>query len=268
MVSPSSATSMITAIMPPPPATPSSSVVSNRPAVVQDHVLYFINRQIIISPKKKKSWNTVWKFKIFFFTQKWFHEKLAHGRFLVRFPHGVLKPFSCFVIENVNFSLKNITSTTIFLKSRTIIKKSLLLELIRFLLSPTNNKGLLKRIALALNIPHAPYNYPSCLVHHCCDCHQALSWPRCQWHIYLRIFRFRILGPRWKKVRIQRLHRCLPRPPVKTHCTEMRQLCTIIKILTVTSWPIHCQPIRIWARRKASNLPWDAFLARRRNIWG
>ena len=44
---------MITAIMPPPPATPSSSVVSNRPAVVQDHVLYFINRQIIISPKKK-----------------------------------------------------------------------------------------------------------------------------------------------------------------------------------------------------------------------
>ena len=57
--SPSSA-SMITAIMP-PPATPSSvisnvssNVSSNRPAVVQDHVLYFINRQISISRKKLK----------------------------------------------------------------------------------------------------------------------------------------------------------------------------------------------------------------------
>ena len=55
-----SSVSMITAIMP-PPATPSSvisnvssNVSSNRPAVVQDHVLYFINRQISISRKKLK----------------------------------------------------------------------------------------------------------------------------------------------------------------------------------------------------------------------
>ena len=56
-----SSVSMITAIMP-PPATPSSvisnvssNVSSNRPAVVQDHVLYFINRQISISRKKWKN---------------------------------------------------------------------------------------------------------------------------------------------------------------------------------------------------------------------